>query len=275
MEEVKQSIFVLKSNDIIPIEFFEKAYHLNGVLISMCVKGSVELRVNEEKKSILRGNLVTVLPQSIVNIESEISENAQFYCILFRLSDIADLVLPTNYNFLNELVKHPIIDLSSLEYNMCHNYYNLLFENSLNSYSVFHNDAIKYLLYSFIAQINIFYNQCEEELVKSSKKEVLVFQFYNLVHQYYIQERSVQFYADQLKLTPKYLTTLIRKRTGQSISKIIIDLVILKAKSYLSATTININQVADNLMFADTTTFSRYFKKYTGNTPSEYRKLHQ
>lgn len=272
---MKQGICVFKSNDIIPIQYYEQQYHLDGVLVSLCVKGSVELRVNEEKKAISQGSLITILPQSIVSIESEISSGNHFYCVLFRLSDIADLVLPTNYNFLNELVKKPIIDLSSLEYNMCHNYYNLLLENSLNSYSVFHNDAIKYLLYSFIAQVNIFYDQCEEELVKSSKKEVLVFQFYNLVHQYYIQERSVQFYADQLKLTPKYLTTLIRKRTGQSISKIITDLVILKAKSYLSATTINVNQIADNLMFADATTFSRYFKKYTGNTPSEYRKLYQ
>ncbi len=85
-------------------------------------------------------------------------------------------------------------------------------------------------------------------------------------------ERSVQFYADLLKLTPKYLTTLIRLRTGISASKVISEMVVIKAKSYLMATDLAVYEIAQQLHFADATTFCRYFRKHTALSPRAYRE---
>lgn len=128
------------------------------------------------------------------------------------------------------------------------------------------------MLFSLIGQINVFYQQQEALLYPSSRKDIAVFQFYNLVYQYYMTERSVQFYADLLKLTPKYLTTLIRLRTGISASKVISEMVVIKAKSYLMATDLAVYEIAQQLHFADATTFCRYFRKHTALSPRAYRE---
>lgn len=95
---------------------------------------------------------------------------------------------------------------------------------------------------------------------------MIVFQFFNLVHQYYVSERSVQYYAYHLKFTPKYLTTLIRERTGRSISIIIAELVVIKAKSYLSATDLSVSEITELLCFSDFYMFCRYLKKCRHDT---------
>jgi AraC family transcriptional activator of pobA len=75
-----------------------------------------------------------------------------------------------------------------------------------------------------------------------------------------------------MNLTPKYLTTAIRKQTGKSISEWITEAVITHAKSILKTTDTSIQEITDLLNFYDISLFCRYFKRYTNMTPSEYRK---
>lgn len=88
---------------------------------------------------------------------------------------------------------------------------------------------------------------------------------------HYMQERSVGFYAEQLHLTPKYLTTLIRQTTGRTASEWIDEYVILEAKNLLKYSPMNIQEIAYYLNFPNQSFFGRYFKKHTGMSPSFYR----
>jgi len=267
-------IMAFKSIDLLPDSFYAMEYITKGILVTLCIKGSMEVQVNVQNEIIKAGNLITILPQSIVNIKT-ISEDTVFKCLLFDFEDISELILPSDYNFLKTLLVRPIITLNAQDDTLYHQYFDLLIDNYENQYSKFHPQIISYLLFSLIGQINVFYQQEEHFLNESTRKDILVFQFYNLVHQFYETERTVQFYADFLKRTPKYLTTLIRLRTGNSASKVITELVIIKAKSYLSATDLPIYEIAHRLHFADATTFSRYFRKHTQQTPSIYREQQQ
>lgn len=267
----KKPLLIIISEKLIPNQFYEQGYHLDGILLSLCVKGSINVHANSQKVVMQADDLFVLLPQSIVSIK-DCNENSSFLCLLFPFDEIAELILPTDYNFLKTLLQTPILTLSESEREMYFRYFELLKANYDNVYSVFHDSILKYLLFSLIGQINIFYKQKEDTLKLASRKEKIVFQFFNLVHQYYVSERSVQYYADLLKLTPKYLTTLIRERTGRPISIIITELVIIKAKSYLSATDISVSEITELLYFSDSSMFCRYFKKYVGISPLMYRK---
>lgn len=267
----KKPLLIIISEKLIPNQFYEQGYHLDGILLSLCVKGSINVHANSQKVVMQADDLFVLLPQSIVSIK-DCNENSSFLCLLFPFDEIAELILPTDYNFLKTLLQTPILTLSETEREMYFRYFELLKANYDNVYSVFHDSILKYLLFSLIGQINIFYKQKEDTLKLASRKEKIVFQFFNLVHQYYVSERSVQYYADLLKLTPKYLTTLIRERTGRPISIIITELVIIKAKSYLSATDISVSEITELLYFSDSSMFCRYFKKYVGISPLMYRK---
>lgn len=266
-------IQVITSDHIIPNSFLSEEFIEKGILLSYCVEGRTVIKVDNKVEEVTSGSLLTVFPQRIFSIPS--TEGPGVYrCVLFNLDTINNLVLPTNYQFLNELVRRPLIHLGETDQKVFLEYYELLLKNTKYGDSVFYEDALRYLLYSLIAHINRFYKQDEINLKPSSKKETTIFRLYNLVHQYYLTERSVQFYADQLKLTPKYLTTLVRKQTNKTISTILNELVITQAQSYLIATDRPIYLIAEELKFLDATSFCRYFKKHVGQSPLTYRQRH-
>jgi araC-type DNA-binding domain-containing proteins len=96
-------------------------------------------------------------------------------------------------------------------------------------------------------------------------------QFTHLLGEHFREERSVGFYARQLCITPKYLTTLIKCISGQSVSEWIDNYVILEAKTLLKYSTMSIQEIAYYLNFPNQSFFGSYFKRNTGMSPSQYK----
>ena len=96
-------------------------------------------------------------------------------------------------------------------------------------------------------------------------------QFTHLLGEQFREERSVGFYARQLCITPKYLTTLIKRISGQSVSEWIDNYVILEAKTLLKYSTMSIQEIAYYLNFPNQSFFGSYFKRNTGMSPSQYK----
>ena len=87
-----------------------------------------------------------------------------------------------------------------------------------------------------------------------------------------MEQREVDFYADKLNITPKYLTEVCKKSSAKTASEWIHNyttqrLIILLGNKQLSFTAI-----ADTLHFSSQSFFSRYVRKVLGVTPSEYRQ---
>ena len=95
--------------------------------------------------------------------------------------------------------------------------------------------------------------------------------FLRLLAQHYKQERMVGFYADRLRVTPKYLTTLIKKASGRSVSAWIDHYVIGEAKTLLKYSDRSIYEISKELNFPNQSFFGSYFRRYVGVSPSQYR----
>ncbi|SFW25292.1 helix-turn-helix domain-containing protein [Chitinophaga sancti] len=106
-----------------------------------------------------------------------------------------------------------------------------------------------------------------------SRKENLVMAFTSLVQQHFRQQRNVQAFAEQLHVTPKYLTETVKEITGKTAGEIIDHFVILEAKRMLSDTPLSILQIAEELNFSDQSFFGKYFKRFAGHSPKEYRQI--
>lgn len=72
---------------------------------------------------------------------------------------------------------------------------------------------------------------------------------------------------------PNYLSFTFKKEVGKTLTEYIDDLKIEAIKQYINHTNLSINEISYNLNFNHVTYFYRYFKKHTGLTPKEYRKL--
>ncbi|MDE6867058.1 MAG: helix-turn-helix domain-containing protein [Muribaculaceae bacterium] len=95
--------------------------------------------------------------------------------------------------------------------------------------------------------------------------------FMALVQEHYKKERFLDFYASKLDITPKHLSRTVKEQTGYSAVDWIERFVILEAKVYLKSTNLNIQQIADEMNFPSQSFFGKYFKKYTGMSPKEFR----
>ena len=97
--------------------------------------------------------------------------------------------------------------------------------------------------------------------------------FSNDLAQYFRDHRDVGFYAAKVCLTPKHFSTVIRQETGHTAAWWIHRQVVSEAKNLLTMRPdLNIQAVADQLGFADQATFSRYFHRETGISPTEFRE---
>lgn len=111
----------------------------------------------------------------------------------------------------------------------------------------------------------------EEQNNSHNRAEEYFKQFIHLLGEHFREERSVGFYARQLCITPKYLTTLIKRISGQSVSEWIDNYVILEAKTLLKYSTMSIQEIAYYLNFPNQSFFGSYFKRNTGMSPSQYK----
>ncbi len=106
-----------------------------------------------------------------------------------------------------------------------------------------------------------------------SRNEELTLRFLKLLAAHVVAERSVQFYANRLAVTPNYLNKLSKKTLYKTAGSFIDEAVIQEAKLLLHKSSLSIAQVAAALYFKDQFHFSKFFKKKAGMSPSAYRKL--
>ena len=107
---------------------------------------------------------------------------------------------------------------------------------------------------------------------KLSRKEQLCWRFWEMIGQHCQQHREVAFYATQLSITPYYLAQISKAIFNDSPKDLIHRQVTLEMKTLLLSTTLSIQQIADQLHFADPAYMCRYFKRQTGISLSQYRR---
>ncbi|MDO5616761.1 MAG: helix-turn-helix domain-containing protein [Cruoricaptor ignavus] len=110
----------------------------------------------------------------------------------------------------------------------------------------------------------------KNEISTDEFSELKVFQ--NLVNQHFLKEKSPAFYAGLLNISPNTLSKKIKTEFGKTPSQIIQERVILEAKKQIHLTRKSIKEIATEMNFEDEFYFSKYFKKYTGVSPTKFRE---
>ena len=108
--------------------------------------------------------------------------------------------------------------------------------------------------------------------IKQGRCEVLFDEFMSLLQQYNKRERNVSFYAKQLNITPKYLSSVVKEVSGKTAARWIDESVILEAKALLKYSGMSIQEIAYHLNFSTQSFFGKYFKQHTGYSPSRFKR---
>ncbi len=106
-----------------------------------------------------------------------------------------------------------------------------------------------------------------------TRQQVLARELYIHIVNNYRNEHQAKFYAQKMCLTPQYLNQIATNIFGKTLSSIISDLLFSTARSMLLSSDMSIQEIADELNFADQSSFSKFIKKIAGKSPNALRKL--
>ena len=107
-----------------------------------------------------------------------------------------------------------------------------------------------------------------------NQKQQLLLNWKKLIEQHYKTLRRPSEYAELLFVTPNHLNALCQDLLGRSAGEVIRERVLLEAKRLLTNAGMTATEIAYELNFQDNSYFNRFFKKYEGLTPEEFRRAH-
>jgi len=126
------------------------------------------------------------------------------------------------------------------------------------------------LLQVFILLMRTGYDQTEKQ--NSTYNHTLLKNFRQLVEKNFGTLRLPKEYAELLYITPNHLNAICNDMLGVSAGEVIRNRVLLEAKRLLINLDLNISEIGYRLNFNDNSYFTKFFKKYTGQLPEEFRK---
>ncbi len=97
-------------------------------------------------------------------------------------------------------------------------------------------------------------------------------QFHQLIETHFLEKKLPKEYAALLFVTPSHLNALCKEQTGLAAGDIIRQRILLEAKRMLVNFSLSVGDIAAHLNFADSSYFVKFFKKYTGATPENFRQ---
>jgi AraC-like DNA-binding protein len=100
---------------------------------------------------------------------------------------------------------------------------------------------------------------------------IILNQYQQLINKFYLEKKTVEAYASLLGITPNHLNDVVKQVTGKTARSFIVERILLEAKNLLTHTQIDIADISHNLQFDEPTNFSKFFKKYVGLTPLQFR----
>ncbi|MCD8079838.1 MAG: helix-turn-helix domain-containing protein [Bacteroides sp.] len=265
---------VVSGADNIPHENDCYPHRWDAGAFIFCTRGQLSFMVNLTDYTMEAGDLMTILPGSIIQFR-ERSADCQCFLILFQRDFIKGIhVFQSMLPLLSKIIEIPLISLHRKEQEFLHNYCMFLQDIHHNEFSKQHPDIHESLLVSVFHTVNAVYqkHQIEKEDRQHPRAEEIFRKFIHLVLDHYKEQRHVGFYADKLCITSKHLMDTVKKVSGKQVLEIITRAVILDAQVQLHSTRLSIQEISDNLHFPNASFFGKYFKRNVGVSPMVYRK---
>jgi AraC family transcriptional activator of pobA len=148
----------------------------------------------------------------------------------------------------------------------------LQFRNRLsNEDALFHDDVIGRLLQIFLFDIWDVYSSSIQNMQTDDNSARIFIHFLNLAQKHSLTDRDVAFYASELCITAKYLSQISQAVSNQPASTWIEYYAAYEIVRLLNDQSITLTDIADRMHFSSNSHFTRYCKRVTGMTPTEYR----
>lgn len=241
--------------------------------ILICRKGKARLQVNYKDWQLYDGAVITVFPNDVVKLRVE--ETFQVEMLKYNPSLLREASLQLEQTVYSSLREDRCRQDTPVVTNIINGMFALLKVYFDQSECTCISQLVLCQLKAFFIGFHEYLQrnpQYRPDEVKSYRVRELFNRFMMLLEKDYKMSRDVNYYAEQMNISSKYLTNIVNQVTGHTPKTIIDQYVILQLKMHLKRTTQSIKEMAWEFHFADVSFFCRYFKKHTGLTPQQIRE---
>ena len=268
----------MMSDDFSLLPTFDYPFKLDMIACLFCVKGKAKGKINLKNYEIVDPPcIIVILPDQILELEY-FSDDFEGHIVMMskRFQETLLPLLKDRGTIFLQISKNPCLTLDEQSISFFYSHVQIIKSVIANPLNLPHRiEIIKHLSLSiFFYLYDTSIMKPDNSLKNNPLKRKIEFaeKFMELVEIHYKTQRQVRFYANNLNITPKYLSQIVKSITGKSTNDWIDDYVILEAKALLKSTNMTVQQISNDLNFPSQSFFGKYFKRLTGLSPKQYRE---
>ena len=244
-------------------------------LIVICTEGIAQFDYDGQQIRLHKDDLFLYMAHSVV---TNFMSSSDFNCrqIWFSRGELWNINKygEVSLSDLPYLKRHPIMHLTDDDVKLLDDYFQLLCRRMRDSSPVLYSNIVRSLVSTMMLEILSMMRRQEPEntVTTGVYRQRLANEFMRLVEQSDGRIRKVDDFANQLNITPKYLSTLLKETMNRRPSEMIHFYTLKAIEHRLRYTDMTMQEIANDLNFANASFFGKYFKEHAGMTPLDFRK---
>lgn len=242
------------------------------IVILLCFEGWAKINVGFRDYTMKKNSFLAIAP-GIPFFCREISDDFKVDILVIREEVFNRLSYGViRLYFYRIMYIDPLLEMPEEKMRMCMNIHYYLKD--------FINENDNYFKPQLIAKFMdiLFYEACNAILHKSAKngrkdrhRDEIMARYIKLVDENFRRHRKLEFYADKMNITAKYLSAVIKSATGRTATQWLDDYTLLEAKTLLRSSTATIQEISYELGFSTPSHFAKFFRDRTGVSPKDAR----
>lgn len=259
----------------IPVEFESDFVKPDYYCFGLITQGSLEINVNNNIYTLTRNSLLVYRPGQLWKV-CKLAQGTKGSFVLFTrkfLESLNENIFSVkSHSFLSRGIQS-LIELNDPDIERIRDLFGTIFtmfrQLSKPSWELVARNLTSALIYE---TDDVLANYINKNQIPVNREDELLIQFNQLLAVHFKTSRKPEFYASQLCITPNYLYSVIKKLSGYTPTELINRQVIREAGYRIGYTMSSFREIANELNFCDPYTFSKYFKKNAGCSPTHYRR---
>ena len=268
----------LKDFYIINDKFFQhyqmaESVIFDGFVIAIYPKGGGTISINGREFHIKERSVLLLPPNMIIKYGKD-APGRSSQRIMVSLEMMLHIPSPLDTAIIANARRTPFLYLDEEQFKDIEDWFRMIEGEYAERDNIYRREILKAILYALILDIGNIYAQRGSAMaqVEMLAAERISDDFFRLMSLHYKRERTVKFYANEMAITPKHLSKVIKSATGRSAHEWFDDAIMLEIKNQLRLTDKSILQISEELNFSTPSAFVQFFKQHEGVTPHKYRQ---
>ncbi len=268
--------------DVVVLDGIDKVLQTDGtyrfemIMMAYCMKGRMQYESNGETYTSKAGDVVICLPSTTwENVLVSPDYESKIVGISYKTAQTSVQMNSDFLALMGYISKNPIVHLNEERQDIFMKYYAIIAHKIKNPNGFYHREIMHCLLQSTIYELFAIITPYVEYTFDGGnlKQANLLFQrFIELLAANNGKMQPVKKYAQELCITPKYLSSITKQVTGRTALEWIHSYTVKAIEKYLRRSNLSIKEISELLGFPNLSFFGKFTKSHLGMSPTQYRK---